>query len=266
LPNRIIKESICTSPTIDRLSVEAERFFYRLIVKCDDYGLYYGDERILLGACFPLRVSEIKCDQVRSWLSELETVGLIIRYQVDDRVYISFTSWADHQNIRAKRRKYPEPTPENTMPPLAGDGNCDQLMAIAPVTRISLLGSRYSDLGSRSSSSSAGADGYSPEFLAFWKLYPRKTAKGLAWKAWKAIKAPRPSLEELEAAIERYKATDQWQTESGRFIPHPATWLNQRRWEDEPQTKIGGPRMSEKERKTMGVLEDYMRRHGNDEG
>ena len=144
MPNRIIKESICTSPTIDRLSVEAERFFYRLIVKCDDYGLYYGDERILLGACFPLRVSEIKCDQVRSWLSELETVGLIIRYQVDDRVYISFTSWADHQNIRAKRRKYPEPTPENTMPPLAGDGNCDQLMAIAPVTRISLLGSRIS--------------------------------------------------------------------------------------------------------------------------
>ena len=34
-------------------------------------------------------------------------------------------------------------------------------------------------------------------------------------------------------AIERWEQTEQWKDNGGRFIPHPATWLNQRRWEDE---------------------------------
>ena len=29
-----------------------------------------------------------------------------------------------------------------------------------------------------------------------------------------------------------YKETEQWQKDKGRFIPHPATWLNQERWQD----------------------------------
>ena len=38
MPNRILKESICTSESIDRLSWLEEVTFYRLIVNCDDYG------------------------------------------------------------------------------------------------------------------------------------------------------------------------------------------------------------------------------------
>ena len=38
MPNRILKDSICTSPNIDTLSREAEVFFYRLLVQCDDHG------------------------------------------------------------------------------------------------------------------------------------------------------------------------------------------------------------------------------------
>ena len=34
-------------------------------------------------------------------------------------------------------------------------------------------------------------------------------------------------------AIEKHKASSQWQKDGGQFIPHPATWLNQERWEDE---------------------------------
>ena len=35
-------------------------------------------------------------------------------------------------------------------------------------------------------------------------------------------------------AIEKWKQTDQWNEDKGQYIPHPATWINQRRWEDEP--------------------------------
>ena len=72
MPNRILKETICTSETIDNLSVEAERFFYRLLVNCDDYGLMDARPRILRARCFPLRVDQISDDDIAGWLAELE--------------------------------------------------------------------------------------------------------------------------------------------------------------------------------------------------
>ena len=47
MPSRILKESICTSESLAYLSAEAEVLFYRLIVKADDFGLYYGSPKIL---------------------------------------------------------------------------------------------------------------------------------------------------------------------------------------------------------------------------
>jgi uncharacterized protein YdaU (DUF1376 family) len=62
----------------------------------------------------------------------------------------------------------------------------------------------------------------------FWEAYPRKTAKQVALKAWKHVKAT--DIPAVMTALEKHKRTEQW----GRgVIPHPATWLNQRRWEDE---------------------------------
>ena len=34
-------------------------------------------------------------------------------------------------------------------------------------------------------------------------------------------------------ALAKQKESDQWKSDSGKFIPNPATWINQRRWEDE---------------------------------
>lgn len=70
---------------------------------------------------------------------------------------------------------------------------------------------------------------YTPEFETFWKAYPRKIAKPEAFKAWE--KNDRPSLDKILAAIEQQKQTEQWR--DVKFIPHPATWINQGRWDDE---------------------------------
>jgi hypothetical protein len=69
-------------------------------------------------------------------------------------------------------------------------------------------------------------------FAEFWAAYPRKVGKGGAEKLWGRLK---PDLPTVLKAIERARATEQWQRDGGQFIPHPATWLNQRRWEDEPE-------------------------------
>lgn len=71
-------------------------------------------------------------------------------------------------------------------------------------------------------------------FARFWTAYPRKEAKQTAIKAFERIKPDDATLDAMLSNIARSKESAQWQEDGGRFIPHPATWLNQRRWEDEP--------------------------------
>jgi len=75
---------------------------------------------------------------------------------------------------------------------------------------------------------------YSPEFMEFWAAYPRQAGKGDAWAAWQKIAEPVPDVPTLLAAVAAAAKTEQWKRDDKRFIPHPATWLNQRRWEDSP--------------------------------
>lgn len=75
------------------------------------------------------------------------------------------------------------------------------------------------------------AAGYSEDFLRFWEAYPRKTGKG---EAAKAFARQKPSLEAVLSALKWQVNQPGWTKDGGQFIPHASTWLNQRRWEDEP--------------------------------
>jgi len=70
-------------------------------------------------------------------------------------------------------------------------------------------------------------------FDRFWTEYPRKVAKQAARKAWSKIKPTQELAETILEAIEHHKLTRQWIKDDGQFIPHPSTFLNQRRWEDQ---------------------------------
>ena len=72
-------------------------------------------------------------------------------------------------------------------------------------------------------------------FDQFWKSYPKKVGKGAAFKAWRKHKCESISNRVTES-IGPHKTCDMWTKEDGRYIPNPATFLNQRRWEDEPVT------------------------------
>jgi hypothetical protein len=70
-------------------------------------------------------------------------------------------------------------------------------------------------------------------FDEFWKVYPKKVGKEAARKAFAKIRPTAELFGEMLSAVERAKKSAQWQEEHGRFIPNPATWLNQGRWDDE---------------------------------
>ena len=69
------------------------------------------------------------------------------------------------------------------------------------------------------------------QFDEFWKEYPRKKGKGDARK--KFIKAlTKTSFETIMDALARDKKSKQWNKDGNDFVPYPATWLNQERWDD----------------------------------
>jgi hypothetical protein len=84
-------------------------------------------------------------------------------------------------------------------------------------------------------------------FEEFWQAYPNKKGKPAALRAYKtAMKLGNGTHKLILQGIERYKKTAQWQESLAtdkKHIPHPSTFLNQRRWEDEiapAQTRHGG--------------------------
>jgi hypothetical protein len=77
------------------------------------------------------------------------------------------------------------------------------------------------------------------DFDRFWQNYPRKVGKVKAEAAFQKVTVP---VEALLAAIEEQKKSAQWTKENGQFIPHPATWLNGKRWEDQLATDSSIPK------------------------
>jgi hypothetical protein len=70
-------------------------------------------------------------------------------------------------------------------------------------------------------------------FDLFWKNYPKKIGKGAALKAWNKIKDKKGTIEKIRDVLPRQMLSPQWTKDGGQYIPHPATYLNQTRWEDE---------------------------------
>jgi hypothetical protein len=128
MPNRILKESICTSETLDKLNDFQENFFYRLIVNCDDYGRMDARPAILKARLYPLR-ERLTLKDIDGALRALAAVGCVEVYEVDGKPYLQLPSWEVHQTIRAKKSRYPGP--ESGVKAIAS--NCKQLQADVPV-------------------------------------------------------------------------------------------------------------------------------------
>lgn len=74
-------------------------------------------------------------------------------------------------------------------------------------------------------------------FAEFWKTYPKKVGKDAAASAWKRKVRSLPTCSEIMKALDAQKRSEDWTKDNGKFIPNPATWLNQGRWKDEaPKT------------------------------
>ncbi|MGM9601437.1 MAG: DnaD domain protein [Faecousia sp.] len=115
MPNRIIKESICTSDSIDGLTWFEEVLFYRLIVNCDDYGRFDGRPAIIKNRLFPLKES-LTARAVSEAINRLASAGMVALYEFEGKPYLYLPTWNCHQSVRAKRSKYPSPDDAGNAP------------------------------------------------------------------------------------------------------------------------------------------------------
>lgn len=69
-------------------------------------------------------------------------------------------------------------------------------------------------------------------FDQFWQSYPRKVGKGDAEDAWKKHECD-SLLPIILSAVSSARNSSDWSKDGGQYIPHPATWLNRRGWEDQ---------------------------------
>ena len=101
---------------------------------------------------------------------------------------------------------------------------------------------------------SADMDG----FALFWQEYPRKAAKAAALKAWQKLNPSPDLVERILDHVRDHKRSPDWLKDGGQFVPHPATFLNGRRWEDDipPDTGPGMAYHGYQERMARKTLED----------
>lgn len=220
MPNRIIKESLCSSEKISLLSDFEFRLWVGLITQADDAGR--GDARpaLIKGHVFPFR-DRITIKDIDAALHGLADKGCVGLYTVDGKPYFYFPSWTKHQRIRDCKPKYPEPTENDDLPQSAA--SCGELR---PESNPIQSESEYKSESNPSM------------FDAFWDAYPRKVGKKKAQIAFKKVTV---ELGVLLSAIEQQKKSAQWTKDDGQFIPHPTTWLNGNGWEDKlPEAKTKG--------------------------
>lgn len=129
MPNRIIKESICTSENINQLTEFQEVFFYRLMVNCDDFGRFDARPKLLSSMLFPLR--DVRTEDIEQALEALQDADLITVYKVDGHPYLYMNKWGKHQTPRANKSRFPDPdtTTKNCMQEDSSENTCMQLHA-----------------------------------------------------------------------------------------------------------------------------------------
>lgn len=205
MPNRLLRDWT-DSEIVNQLDATAEVLFLRLIMKADDFGRFTSNPRLIKSLCFPLR-DGLSDENIGQALEECEAAGLLRRYESEGKRCLEIRNF--NQRLRAFKSRYPAP-PENLKK------STPQKITVAKKPVI--------------------PPGKMQEMFAqFWEVYPRKVGKRAAMDKWERLKPP---LAQCLRAIEHQRLSPQWRKDGGQYIPHPATWLNQGRWEDAPKIEV----------------------------
>jgi len=212
-----------------------------------------------------IKMELFPCDafDVDSGLQELARNGFVTRYEVGGVRVISIVNFHKHQTPHGteKDSELPDETGAMTVHERGSngyvtgskrknnvkteEGNGDSLLDTCdPPVKTQGKNTLNPDSLNPDSLNTPKPPAKSPgvveRFERFWRAYPRKVGKDAAKRAFEKRKPDERLLAAMLAAVALQSQTDEWRKEGGQFIPHPATWLNQGRWQDE----VAGPEVT----------------------
>ena len=162
--------------------------------------------------------------QIRGVLGKLERVGTIKRETIGNstnrRTIVTIVNWAAYQQVQ----------PTSNQEPTNGQPTSNQ----EPTSLKELEeGKKVKELQEPSPRKRGVV--YDENFEYWFSRYPKRAGKGAAWKVWQRM----PDTDKAGAIEAVQIFTETWASappDRMQYCPHPATWLNQRRWEDDPKT------------------------------
>lgn len=217
---RTIKPEFFTSEDIVSLSPMARLLYIATWCEADKEG-----RLVWKPLTFKLRYFPADDCNIQALCDEIVTSGLVQLYGNGYAVVPTFKAH-QHINPRESVSQLPEPDPSTTR------------------------GARVGTRQARDSDAQGGREGKGkegdtrvasrdepPGFAEFWQEYPNHSAKANAVKAWGKITAElHPAI---MAAVIVQKRSAAWTKDNGQFVPHAATWLNGKRWEDQQPANSG---------------------------
>lgn len=227
--DRLLHPRLRRSRKVGGLSFFEKWVWIVMIFECDDFGVLPDRAIKVAGSDDSLEHVEAKTPgSVRAAMDRVVDTGLFLRFEHQGQPYLCDPTWQDFQKVRWPRLTYNPPPTSEVFPKLSRDTSVlfkkFHSALTRPVHRLKANGLRLTAQGG-----SGGADA----FDAFWAAYPRKVAKEAARKAWTKL-APDAALQAvILGALEVHKRWLDWTRDEGRFIPHPSTWLNGKRWTDD---------------------------------
>lgn len=207
--NRMLNPEFWLDEEVAKLTPFARLLYMGLWGICDDnYATFPDRPEWIKAQVFPYDTVDIK-----KLLGELEKTVKIIPFEFENKKFWYLKNFFKHQRVeKPSKPKYPQYSGE--------------LPNYSPTTPAEAKRSKVK----RKEDNNL--------FDLFYKSYPKKVARVKAEQSWNKIDPDEKLFNEIMAGLERYKKCSQWTKDDGQFIPHPTTWLNQKRWNDEVEVPI----------------------------
>lgn len=239
---RMFSRKITQSDDFLAMPHSAQNLYFHLNLEADDEGFVNSPKKVM--RIINANDDDLKLIIYKHFVIAFESGVIVIKH------------WRMHNVIRADRLKNTDYAQERALLSVKDNGSYtlkkpqNDLMADICQTgdgqmtgecphrldKIRLDKDRLNILPEKSVSGEV----YKQRFEEFWKAYPKKKSKGYAEKAFYRIKPTAELQKQILDAIQNSKQSEQWQKDNGQFIPHPATWLNSKGWEDELEQKQSG--------------------------
>jgi hypothetical protein len=256
---------------VNRLSWQAEAWFWRLVVLADDFGNLSLKWRVLAVDASPIR--EVSIADAQRLTAELVNARLAFVYRVDGDEYLHIIGFIDKQpagkNGRRIQRIPMHPEESGGIQTSAGESGCIQGNpgesggiqnnpgeSSPSETTTETTNQTTTEVGKIQSNPQPAAAGgvvvgkadkkppklipdFSPQFLAFWNAYPtvRRQDKQKCWKRWQADFLDREKASEVVTeGLRRWKNCHQWNKDGGQFVCNPYRWLMNRMYLENPPT------------------------------